>query len=47
VDITRLRETPSVEHGVAVITTVKGILLAGVTAIFPDLSCNVFNHALL
>jgi len=29
---------------VAVITTIKGILLVGVTTIFPDLTCDILNH---
>jgi hypothetical protein len=37
-------ETLGVDHGVAVITTIKGILLVGVTTIFPDLTCDVFDH---
>jgi hypothetical protein len=44
VDITRPYEPPSVDHGVAVIATVKGVTLAGVTTIFPDLTCYIFNH---
>jgi hypothetical protein len=36
-------EPSSVDHGVAVITTIKNVL-AGVTTIFPDLTCDVLNH---
>jgi hypothetical protein len=43
-DITVLHKTPRVGHGVAVITTSESIWLAGVTAIFPDLTCDVIHH---
>ena len=36
-------EPPSVDHSVAVITTIKNVN-AGVTTIFPNLTCDVFNH---
>jgi hypothetical protein len=44
-NITHPYETPSVDHRMAVLATVKSILLAGVTTIFPDLTCDVFDHA--
>jgi hypothetical protein len=36
-------EPPSVDHSVAVITTIKNVK-AGVTTIFPNLTRDVFNH---
>jgi hypothetical protein len=45
INVARSYETPSVNHGVAVITANKGIRLASVTAIFPDLTRDVFDHA--
>jgi hypothetical protein len=43
-DITRLYKTPSVEHGVTVVTTGKSILLAGIPAIFLNMTCDKFHQ---